>query len=137
MQNHQGGLLLARGEYETILTCLRGSKGRASCNHSEASMLLSELERAVIVDTPDMPGDVVRLNSTVTVRDESDCKLIRVTIVTPERADIRQRKISVVSPIGAALIGMRQGSKVHWEVPAGKKTFHILEVEHAAEWKKA
>lgn len=122
------GLLLARDEYDIILTCLRGGRGRTSCSQAEADMLLSELGKAVIIDKTELPHDVVRLNSTVTVRDIPDGKSMMVTIVTPEKSDIRQRKISVLSPIGAALIGLRQGQEVQWEVPAGKKKFRILEV---------
>ena len=49
-------------------------------------------------------------------------------LVTPDKADIKQRRISVMAPIGTALIGFRQGEKVKWQVPAGKKTFTIMEV---------
>ena len=77
-----------------------------------------------------MPGDVVRLNSHVTIRDEKENKLIEITVVTPEKADIKLRKISVLSPIGTALIGYRKGDRVMWKVPAGKKTFTILEVNN-------
>jgi regulator of nucleoside diphosphate kinase len=49
--------------------------------------------------------------------------------VLPGRADIRQRKISVLSPIGTALIGFRKGQQVQWKVPAGKRTFTIVDVK--------
>ena len=132
MLKANNGLLLARDEYDIILTCLRGGHGRTSCNQAEADMLLSELGKAVIIDKTELPQDVVRLNSTVTVRDVTDGKSMKVTIVTPEKSDIRQRKISVLSPIGKALTGLRQGQEVQWEVPAGKKTFRILEVVNSA-----
>jgi regulator of nucleoside diphosphate kinase len=49
-------------------------------------------------------------------------------LVAPDKADIKEKRISVMSPIGTALIGFRKGQKVKWQVPAGKKTFTILEV---------
>ena len=49
----------------------------------------------------------------------------------PDKADIKQRKISILSPIGTALIGFRQGENIRWQVPSGKKTFTILEVNNA------
>ena len=51
-------------------------------------------------------------------------------IVLPDKADIKERKISIMSPIGTALIGFRQGENVKWQVPSGKKTFTILEVNN-------
>ena len=52
-------------------------------------------------------------------------------IVLPDKADIKERKISILSPIGTALIGFRQGENIRWQVPSGKKTFTILEVNNA------
>jgi regulator of nucleoside diphosphate kinase len=53
---------------------------------------------------------------------------MELMLVTPDKADIKERKISIMAPIGTALIGFRQGQKVNWQVPAGKKTFTIMEV---------
>ncbi len=49
-------------------------------------------------------------------------------LVTPDKADIKDKKISVMAPIGTALIGFREGQQVKWRVPAGHKTFTIVEV---------
>jgi len=80
------------------------------------------------VSKEDFPIDVVRLNSTVKVRAEDQDDLMELMLVTPDKADIKKRKISIMAPIGAALIGFRQGEKVKWSVPGGKKTFTIVEV---------
>jgi len=81
-----------------------------------------------LVNKDELPGNVVRLNSTVTIKDEMNAKIMQVIIVTPDRANIKQKKISIMSPIGIALIGFRKGQKIKWEVPAGKKTFTIVDV---------
>jgi len=49
-------------------------------------------------------------------------------LVMPGAADIRQRKISIMAPIGTALLGFRQGQVVRWQVPSGRKKFTIVEV---------
>jgi regulator of nucleoside diphosphate kinase len=54
-----------------------------------------------------------------------------ITIVLPQKADIKQKKVSVLAPIGTALIGFRKGQKVSWEVPAGKKDFMIMDVKNS------
>jgi regulator of nucleoside diphosphate kinase len=51
--------------------------------------------------------------------------------VLPQQADIKKKKISVLAPIGTALIGFRKGRKVSWNVPAGKKDFKIMEVTNS------
>jgi regulator of nucleoside diphosphate kinase len=50
--------------------------------------------------------------------------------VTPDKANIKEQKISIFAPIGTALIGFRRGQKINWQVPAGKKTFTIVEVSN-------
>jgi regulator of nucleoside diphosphate kinase len=120
--------MLARSDYEVIIMSLRNGKGRATFNRHEAEELEAELKKAKVVGNEELPVDVVRLNSQVTIRDEKEKKVLNLTVVMPEKADIKQRKISVVSPIGAALIGYRKGEQVSWQVPAGKKIFTILDV---------
>ncbi len=72
--------------------------------------------------------DVIRLHSRVKVKEKNSDKVIEMILVAPEEADIRQRRVSVATPAGAALMGFREGEEVMWNVPSGKKTFQILEV---------
>ncbi|MDQ3845411.1 MAG: GreA/GreB family elongation factor, partial [Bacteroidota bacterium] len=74
------------------------------------------------------PQDLVRLNSKVKIAEGNKGNVMELVLVTPDKANIREGKISVMAPIGTALIGFRQGQKVKWQVPAGKKTFTIMEV---------
>jgi regulator of nucleoside diphosphate kinase len=88
------------------------------------------LKKAKVVDKEDLPDDVVRLNSKVTVKEEKENKMMELTVVTPEKANIKERLISVMSPIGTALIGFRKGQRIRWKVPSGKKTFTIMDVQN-------
>ena len=76
-----------------------------------------------------MPGDVVRLNSVITIKDEQNNKVMDLTLVTPKQANIKEKKVSVMSPVGIALIGFRKGQRVLWRVPLGEKSFYILDVK--------
>lgn len=78
-----------------------------------ASSLLSELERAEIVPAIDMPPDVVRLDSTIEFEID-DGRRLTVQLVLPERADINAGRISVLTPVGAALIGLSKGQSFEW-----------------------
>lgn len=130
MQNVEQPLVLRKDDYDLLLSYLRGGMGQAAFNRQEAEDLQAELQRAQVVDKEAFPSDVVRINSRVKVAEHD--KVMEITLVTPDKANIRERKVSVMAPIGAALIGFRKGQQVQWKVPAGIKTFTIVEVENRA-----
>jgi regulator of nucleoside diphosphate kinase len=121
-------LILRQDDYELMLAYLKGGLDRNSFDRQNAEVLEAELIKATLVDKDSFPDDVVRLNSKVKIRDEKEKKTLELTLVTPPKADIKQRKVSIMSPIGTALIGYRKGQIVQWKVPSGQKTFTILEV---------
>lgn len=90
--------------------------------------LAYELNRAIVVDNDALPTDTIRLNSLVSVKDTSSGKVTDFRIVMPLEADIKQKKISILAPLGAALIGFRKGDEVEWKMPAGMKRFTVLNV---------
>lgn len=128
MQKIKKQLVLRKDDYEIMLAYLRGGFGRTSFDRQNAQELEAELRKARLVNKEDFPGDVVRLNSKVKIMEDNNEKVMVLTLVIPEKADITAKKISVMAPIGTALIGFRQGEKVEWNVPSGKKTFTIVEV---------
>ncbi len=130
MQKANGKLVLTKGDYNLIMSYLRGSSARITFNRQDAEGLEIELKKARLVGNHELPGDVVRLNSKVVIKEENQDKVLELIVVTPEHADIKQKRISVMSPIGTALIGFRKGQQVKWKVPAGKKTFTIMEVQN-------
>ena len=85
--------------------------------------LLHELERASVVD--DVPGDIVRMGSTVRYRTDTG-QVPTVTLVYPVDADIAEGRISVLTPVGTALIGLRVGQSITWRDRAHKR--HMLTV---------
>ena len=130
MQKIKGRLMLAKEDYDIIMSYLRRGLRTITFNRRDAEELEGELKRAKVVAKEKLPDDVVRLNSTVTIKEEKENKVMEVMVVVPEKADIRQKKISIMSPIGTALIGFAKGHQVKWKVPAGNKTFTIMEVQN-------
>ena len=128
MQKVKGQLVLRKDDYEVIMSYIKQGLCWNTFNSHDAEKLQAEIKKARLVGKDELPEDVVRLNSVVTVKDEKENKVLKIKVVTPENADIRERKISVLSPVGTALIGFSKGRKVEWKVPAGKKTFIILDV---------
>ncbi|WP_256004001.1 GreA/GreB family elongation factor [Pedobacter deserti] len=98
---------------------------------SSGDMSLSaELGRAVVVKKHAFPPHVIRINSRVQIVDEENGAAREVCLVLPQHANIRENKISILSPIGAALIGFSKSETVQWQVPAGLKKFRIAEVHN-------
>lgn len=130
MQKEKDQLVLTRHDHETILGYLRMGIAKNTYSKQEAQDVEAGLRRAKVVNEDMLPEDVVRLNSVVTIKDKKDGKVMELMVVTPEQTDIRQGRISIMSPIGTALIGFRKGSTINWKVPAGRRTFQILEVKN-------
>jgi len=84
-----------------------------------AGRLLDEIERARIVPDADLPNDVVAMGSDVDFRDEVGDRDHRVRLVYPTDADIDAHRISVMTPVGAALIGLSVGQAIDWQVQDG------------------
>jgi regulator of nucleoside diphosphate kinase len=94
-----------------------------------ADLLLGELERAIVVDPHELPGDVVTMHAHVVFADEATGAEHRVQLVYPKEADMAQGKVSVLTPIGAGLIGMRRGGTIGWPNRSGQyRDLRIVEV---------
>ena len=81
--------------------------------------LESELARATIVEPKDMPSSVVTMNSTVNFIVESSKEEFTLTLVYPKNSDSSGDKISILSPVGSALLGLNQGDEIEWPKPSG------------------
>lgn len=85
-----------------------------------AAALGRELDRANVVAPADMPADVVTMNSEVTCEDEVSGDTHRLTLVFPPDADVDQHKVSVLAPVGTALLGLSVGQSIDWNAPGGR-----------------
>jgi regulator of nucleoside diphosphate kinase len=85
-----------------------------------ADRLLTEIARARIVEPGRLPRDVIALGREVTYRDETTGREQTVVLVLPQQADIAKGRASVMTPIGVALIGLREGSSFSWETRDGE-----------------
>lgn len=101
-------------------------------DRDEEMSLAHELKRAVIVRKEAFPRQCVKINSNVSVLDLDTQRILDFTLVMPEQADIKKKRVSVLTPMGAALIGFRKSEEVMWKVPAGMKRFRILNVVNKA-----
>ena len=128
MKKTNNRLVLLVDDYKLLISYLNGGHNKTAFDRRNAEDLRIELRKAKLVNKDDFPDGIVRLNSKVRIKAEDNDRVMELMLVTPDKADIKQKRISVMAPIGTALIGFRQGEKVKWQVPAGKKTFTIMEV---------
>ncbi|MGN7811246.1 MULTISPECIES: GreA/GreB family elongation factor [Flavobacterium] len=107
-------------------------KSKNSTNTKEANQLSQELDRAVISKESDLGNTVIRINSLVTIEDVKANKQMKIQIVLPSSADVKQGKISILAPLSVAIIGFKENDEVDWELPAGIKTLKIVAVDNSA-----
>jgi len=94
--------------------------------------LKEEVDRAVVVDPSGLPEGYVTLESEVEYEDLESNEVESYIITLPERANIDERRLSVLAPIGTALIGCREGDIVRWNTPGGSRQLKIRRVTSAA-----
>ena len=95
-----------------------------------ADELAEEIGRARVLAKGEHPQHVVCMNSEVEFRDDTTSKVQKVVLVYPEEADISQRKISVLTPVGTALIGLGDRDSITWITPNGElRQLTVLSVQ--------
>jgi regulator of nucleoside diphosphate kinase len=95
--------------------------------------LQAELDRAIVVKPDKVSNDVVTMNSRVSLVDLDTGKEEVYTVVFPKDANAEQGKISVLAPIGTAMLGYEVGDVFEWEVPAGKRRWKIKRILYQPE----
>ncbi len=98
-----------------------------------AESLDAELHRATIVEQRQVPPDVVTMNSEVVYEDLTTHQQRTVRVVFPKDADANTGRVSVLAPIGSALLGLRVGQTIEWAVPNGKKKIRVVEIRYQPE----
>ena len=95
--------------------------------------LAQEIEKASVVQPEEIPSDVITLNSTARLVDRETNEEMVYTLVFPEDADTSQGKISILAPIGTAMLGYKAGDTFEWDTPGGKRTIRVKEILYQPE----
>jgi regulator of nucleoside diphosphate kinase len=102
-------------------------------SREDLKALSAELEQASVVAPSDVPADVVTMNSKAQVRDLDDGELMTYTLVFPAKANVDEGLISVLAPVGTAMLGHRVGDEFEWRVPAGAIRLRVEKVLYQPE----
>jgi regulator of nucleoside diphosphate kinase len=126
-------IIITRSDFEYLKELLSSEFTRAISPSDFLESLEAELELAEVVDPERVPKNVVTMNSTVKLRDLDTNELETYTLVFPEEAHIANYKLSVLAPVGTAILGQRVGDVLRWRVPDGWRRLKIVRVLYQPE----
>jgi regulator of nucleoside diphosphate kinase len=125
MSTPEPKIMVTSTDMERLRTLIDSTSGE------RAEALDSELTRAQVVEPSEMPPDVVTMNSRVVYRDEESHETREVTLAYPQDASLEEGRVSVLAPVGAALLGLSVGQEIEWPFPGGRrKRLRILAVPY-------
>lgn len=126
-------IYITKADMNRLKDLIEGIRAYNPKPNANLDKLEKELDRARVVSPKKVPHDVITMNSRIRVLDIDSCEDATYTIVFPAQANIAENKISILAPIGTALLGYRVGDVVDWEVPSGLKRLKIVEILYQPE----
>lgn len=104
-------------------------------NPKEGKPLSDELDRAIVIKKEESNKKIIRIGSEVEFEVMKTKNNMKIQLVLPQEANLKEQKISIFAPLGTALIGFSENDEVEWEMPGGKMLLKILNVsnEHLVE----
>ena len=127
MRNLETAIIITNIDLQRLLPVLDQYDTPAS------ESLEMELHRAVIVDQRAVPADVVTMNSEVVYEDCATSQKRSVTLVYPKDADASRGLVSVLAPLGTALLGLRVNQAIEWPMPNGTKRIRVVDLRYQPE----
>jgi regulator of nucleoside diphosphate kinase len=127
------GIYITEVDYNRLSGLIERTRERNGDDREYLTKLEAELERAEIVDAKDVPGDVITMRSKVRLKDLVSGESNTYSLVFPTEADFAEGKISVLAPIGTAILGYRRGDTIEWTVPSGLRRLKVEEILYQPE----
>lgn len=118
-------LQITKLDYQRLNNLIHSMKKKSKDDLINLEVLENEIDRAKKVEPRKIKPEFVTMNSELELIDLDSKRSMKFKLVYPEEADFRQGKLSVLSPLGSALIGYRKGDEILFRVPAGKKKVRI------------
>ncbi len=120
-------LFITEADFERLQHLIEGLRTAGSSDMKCVNMLQGELDRAEVVEPNEIPPDVVTMNSEVRLKDldSGETKVYRLVFPTQARTE---NSISILAPIGTAMLGYKVGDVIEWPVPKGRRRLKVLKV---------
>jgi len=126
-------IYITEPDYDRLSGLIDRTRERNGADREYLNKLEAELDRAEIVDPKDIPADVVTMRSKVRLKDLVSGESNTYSLVFPTEADSAEGKISVLAPIGTAILGYRRGDTIEWPVPSGLRKLKVEAVLYQPE----
>lgn len=122
-------IIVTQSDHQQLTDMIRELRRQRTDEWHYIDALEHELSRAKVVPDEEVPADVVTMNATVRVRTKpSRVGSQQWTLVYPEQADFDNNRLSILAPLGTALLGYRVGDTVTWQMPAGPRKIEIEKI---------
>jgi len=124
---------ITKFDMDRLNELIDGLRLSPKANQANLDLLEKELYRGVLVDPQSIPRDVITMNSKVSITDTDSGEKMTYTLVFPSAANIAENKLSVLAPLGMALLGYRTGDIIEWPVPSGIRKLKVDEIIYQPE----
>lgn len=130
--NTQNKICLTHYDYDRLKMMIsdRTKRNKVETNVKD---LLGEMERAQKVDSHSIPPNYVTMNSVIELKNLEELEFQEFSLVFPEDANTNENKISVLAPIGTAILGYKIGDVIRWKFPGGENQFQITNIKYQPE----
>jgi regulator of nucleoside diphosphate kinase len=126
-------IYITEPDYQRLSGLIETTRERNGVDREYLNKLEVELDRAVIVDPKEIPADVITMRSKVRLKDLVTGEANNYSLVFPTEADLSEGKISILAPIGTAILGYKLGDTIEWPVPSGLRRIRVDELLYQPE----
>lgn len=128
-----GRIYVTEPDYRRLIGLIEITRDRNGVDIEYLNTLEAELERAEIVDPKGIPANVITMRSKVRLKDLVSGEAKEYSLVFPTEANFSEGKISVLAPIGTAILGYKSGDSIEWPVPSGVRKLKVDEILYQPE----
>lgn len=126
-------IIITELDYTRLCSIINVSRQKKSTEFKNIEVLGSEIKRAKKIDSKKITPDFITMNSLIEVSDLDTNRVMQLKLVYPNEADFKKGYISVLSPLGSALLGYKIGDTISFEVPKGEKSVRINKILYQPE----
>ncbi|WP_417429952.1 nucleoside diphosphate kinase regulator [Halpernia sp.] len=126
-------ITMNKQDFSRIRQSISQAKKSNTIKIEEAEILLKELNSAKLLNPEEISADLVTMNTEVEILFKNTNKSATIKIVYPQDANIKERKISIFSPVASALIGYKVGDEINWKLPSGETKIVITKIIYQPE----
>ncbi len=124
---------ITKYDMDRLLDLIEGMRSTPKAAKLNLDLLEKEINEGILVEPENVPEDVITMNSKVNVTDIESGEKMTYMLVFPSEANISKNKLSILAPLGMALLGYRKGDIIEWTVPSGIRKLKVEEIVYQPE----